>query len=50
MKTYKIPELRIEIQAEDDADFERKKKKLMERGKRKTTGGKVQGIINDFKF
>lgn len=39
MGIYRIPELKITIEAKDDKEFQEKKKKLMERNIRFTTGG-----------
>lgn len=39
MRKYKIPELKIEIEAKDDADFARKKELLLDRNTRYNTGG-----------
>lgn len=52
MKRYKIEELKIEIQAKDDADFARKKELLLNRHTRFRTGGhkttKQQALIKEF--
>lgn len=52
MKKYKIPELKIEIIAKDDAEFEIKKQRLLNRNTRYNTGGhkttKLQALIKEF--
>lgn len=52
MKKYKIPELKIEISAKDDEDFERKKAIYLNRNTRFNTGGhksiKRPVIIKEF--
>jgi len=52
MKKYKIPELKIEIEARDDADFQIKKERLLNRNTRHNTGGhksvKKEVLIKEF--
>lgn len=52
MKKYNIHELKIEIEAKDDADFEIKKERLLNRNTRFRTGGnkanKQQALIKEF--
>ena len=49
-KKYKIPELRIEIYAKNDEEFEQKKQRLLDRNTHYNTGGrnfKEPAIIKD---